>query len=61
MPKYAVYVPPSPDLPHLAVVIENGQIVACELVLSTIEGEALLREVEEIEPDFLAEAARARH
>jgi hypothetical protein len=61
MPRYAVYPPPSPDLPHLAVVIDNGQVVACEPVPSTVEGEALLREVEEVEPQFLTEAGKARH
>ena len=61
MPKYAVYLPPLPGLPHLAVVIDNDQIVACEPVLSRVEGKALLQEVKDSEPEFLAEAAKARH
>lgn len=61
MPKYVVYVPPEPELPHLAVVIENGEVVACEPVASKREGASLLEEVAEVEPEFLAEARRARN
>lgn len=62
MVKYGVYIPPTPDLPHLAVVIgRKGQVVACEAVKSMSEGRELLRQIKENLPEFLDEIENRRH
>lgn len=61
MARCAVYQPPEPGLPHLAVVIAKGKVVACEPVKSAAEGKVLLTEVTRAMPEFIAEAEKARH
>ena len=52
----AVYDPPEAGLPHLAVILVDGQSIACEAVDSVEEGEALLRELMRKLPQILEEA-----
>jgi hypothetical protein len=59
--KYAIYGPPSLGLPHLAVVIANGKIIACKAVASYAEGNSLLKDVKQSMPEFFEKAGRVRH
>ena len=54
--KLAIYDPPAPDMPMLAVVVVDGELLACEPVYSKSEGELLLSKVRENLPEFITEA-----
>lgn len=58
--RFAIYDPPIKGMPRLAVVIGNGDLLACEVVQSTAEGELLLEQVRKNLPQFVEEARRAR-
>ena len=61
MARCAIYKPPERGLPHLAVVIAKGKVVACEPVKSVAEGKSLLAEVRRSLPQFLEEAEEGQH
>jgi hypothetical protein len=42
---FAVYNPPSPELPHLAVVLVDDEVVAAEPVQSAEEAEELVQQL----------------
>ena len=44
---FAVYDPPSPGLPHLAIVLCDGEVLAAEPVCSAEEGEQLVQHLAE--------------
>ena len=56
----AIYDPPVKGMPRLAVVIDNGDVLACEAVRSKAEGELLLDRVRENLPAFVEEAKNPR-
>ena len=58
--RLAIYGPPDRGLPLLAVVIDDGEVLACEAVKSTAEAETLLEKVRENLPEFVAEARHPR-
>ena len=60
IPLLAIYDPPTKGMPRLAVVISNGDVLACEVVQSIAEGEFLLAKVRENLPEFVEEAKRSR-
>lgn len=39
----AVYPPPGPGLPEVAVIVMNGKVIFAQAVANVAEGEALLR------------------
>lgn len=53
--KGAVYDPPGPGLPYLAVVLHDGEVVVSRAVSSVAAGEALIAKVFQ---DFAAAKAR---
>ncbi len=57
--KLAIYDPPDTGLPQLAVVISDGDVLACEVVQSTAEGEFLLEKVRENLAEFVSEAKKS--
>lgn len=44
---FAVYGPPSPELPNIAVVLSDGEVIIAEPVNSPQEGEQLIRHLSE--------------
>jgi hypothetical protein len=54
----AIYDPPIKGMPRLAIVIRNGDVLACEAVQSTAEGEFLLAKIRENLAEFVEEAKR---
>ena len=54
----AIYDPPMKGMPRLAVVFSDGDVLACEAVHTTAEGEFLLAKVRENLPEFVNEAKK---